>query len=172
MIESNRTVIESDTIESKATGAGRGRKRNSRNAIAALTAALGLLTLTATARPQATPQPTPQAGKKASHAKAAKHAEKKRRVISVTISKGETYTISGLEKGAKTDSKAVANPNSLSVQPQPSGDIVLLGTEGGSWKIDATLASGEKVTYDVKVKAEAPPINSLEPGTAPTAIGP
>jgi hypothetical protein len=28
------------------------------------------------------------------------------------------------------------------------------------------------VTYDVKVKAEAPPINSLEPGSAPTAIGP
>jgi hypothetical protein len=66
----------------------------------------------------------------------------------------------------------VKNPNSLTVQPQPSGDIVLLGTEGGSWKIDATLASGEKVTYDVKVKADAPPINSLVPGTAPTAIAP
>jgi len=73
---------------------------------------------------------------------------------------------------AVTESKAGKNPNALSVQPQPSGDLVLLGTEGGSWKIDATLASGEEVTYDVKVKAEAPPINSLIPGTAPTAIPP
>jgi len=55
----------------------------------------------------------------------------KRRVIPVTISKGESYTISGLEKGAKTDSKAVKNPNSLVIQRQLSGDIVLLGTEGG-----------------------------------------
>ena len=145
-----------------------------RNLTVALTAVLGLLTLTAIARPQATPQPSPQATKGARHAKHAKearHAEK-RRVIPVTISKGETYTISGLKQGAKTDSKAGKNPNALSIQPQPSGDIVLLGTEGGSWRIDATLASGEEVTYDVKVKAEAPPINSLTPGSAPTAIGP
>jgi len=162
-------------VELKMTGAG--GSRNPRNLIVALTAALGLLTLTATARPQATPQPSPQAAKEARPAKAAKHAKDakqahKRRVIPVTLSKGDTYTISGLEKGAKTDSKAVANPNSLTMQPQPSGDIVLLGTEGGSWKIDATLASGEKVTYDVKVKAQAPPINSLTPGTAPTAMAP
>ena len=77
-----------------------------------------------------------------------------------------------MEKGAKTDSQAVKNPNSLTIQPQPSGDIVLLGTEGGSWKINATLATGEKVTYDVTVKAEAPPINSLTPGAAPTAMAP
>lgn len=149
------------------------RRRNIRNLIVAATAVVGLLTLTAIARPQATPtpQPTPHAAKKATHAKEAKETPK-RRVIPVTISKGETYTISGLEKGVKTDSKAGKNPNALSIQPQASGDIVLLGTEGGSWKIDATLASGEKVTYDVKVTAEAPPINSLTPGTAPTAIAP
>jgi glucose/arabinose dehydrogenase len=171
-------------IELKMASASRGR-----TLVVVLTAALGLLTLTATARPQATPrpqatrrpqatpQPTPKATKEATHTKGAKHtkeakAAKKRRVIPVTISKGETYTISGLEKGAKTESKAGKNPNALSIQPQPSGDIVLLGTEGGSWKIDATLAGGEEVTYDVKVKAEAPPINSLTPGTAPTAIPP
>jgi hypothetical protein len=167
-------------IESKLQMASAGRSRNQRNLcslrnlIAAATALLGLLTIVATARPQATPQPTPAAtkgAKGAKHTKEAKQAEK-RRVIAVTISKGETYTISGLEKGAQTDSKAGKNPNALSIQPQPSGDIVLLGTEGGSWKIDATLASGEKVTYDVKVKAEAPPINSLTPGVAPTAIAP
>jgi hypothetical protein len=164
--------------ELRMASAGRGRNQRNlcslRNLIAAATALLGLLTIVATARPQATPQPTPAAtkgAKGAKHTKEAKQAEK-RRVIAVTISKGETYTISGLEKGAQTDSKAGKNPNALSIQPQPSGDIVLLGTEGGSWKIDATLASGEKVTYDVKVKAEAPPINSLTPGVAPTAIAP
>ena len=168
-------MFESKAIELTRTKTSRGH--NPRNLIVALTAALGLLMLTAIARPQATPQPTPQATKEARHAKAAKHAKQakqaeKRRVIPVTIGKGETYTISGLEKGAKTDSKAVSNPNSLTVQPQSSGDIVLLGTEGGSWKIDATLASGEKVTYDVNVKAQAPPINSLTPGSAPTSMAP
>jgi hypothetical protein len=159
--------------KSKRMGANRGP-----TLIMALTAAFGLLTLTATARPQDSAQPTPQPtkearhGKGGTHAKEAKAAKKKRRVISVTIGKGETYTISGLKQGAKTDSKPGKNPNALSIQPQPSGDIVLLGTEGGSWKIDATLADGEEVTYDVKVKAEAPPINSLAPGTAPTAIAP
>jgi hypothetical protein len=166
-------MFESNAIEPKRTSAGRGRiRRTVRNLTVALTAALGLLTLTATARTQVVVlQPTPQPTKEARHAKGAKHA-KKRRVIAVAISKGETYTISGLKPGAKTDSKAGKNPNALSIQPQTSGDIVLLGTEGGSWKIDATLASGEEVTYDVKVKAEAPPINSLTPGTAPTAIAP
>lgn len=156
-------------VESNVKGASRGR-----TLIVALTAALGLLTMTAPARPQDTAQPTPQVTAKGPHAKAPKHAKKaeKRRIIPVTISKGETYTISGLKPGVKTDAKAGKNPNALSIQPQSSGDIVLLGTEGGSWKIDATLASGEEVTYDVKVKAEAPPINSLTPGTAPTAIPP
>jgi hypothetical protein len=162
-------------IELKMVSAGRGRNqrnlRNLSNLIVAATAVLGLLTLTATARPQTDPEPSPRATKGAKHTKETRQAAK-RRVIPVTISKGETYTISGLEKGAKTDSKAGKNPNALSIQPQPSGDLVLLGTEGGSWKIDATLASGEKVTYDVKVNAEAPPINSLTPGTAPTAMAP
>jgi hypothetical protein len=165
-------------LESQMARAGRVRnQRNLPNLIVAVMAVLGLLTMTATARPQDSPAPSAQATKEARHAMGAKHLKQtkqaqKRRVIPVTISKGQTYTISGLEKGAKTDSKAGKNPNALTIQPQSSGDIVLLGTEGGSWKIDATLASGEKVTYDVKVKAEAPPINSLTPGTAPTAIAP
>ncbi len=134
----------------KGTGAKRGR-----NLIAVLVVMLGVLTLAA--RPVL--------------AKEAKQA-KKRRVIAVTINKGETYTISGLKKGSASDSKAVKNPNSLTVQPQSSGDIVLLGTEGGSWKLDVTLASGEEVTYAVNVKAAAPPINSLAPGSSATAIAP
>jgi hypothetical protein len=130
----------------------RTRAKRGHNLIVAMAAVLGLLTLAARSAPAA--------------------EVKNRRVIPVNINKGETYTISGLKKDSATKSKPLKNPNSLTVQAQPSGDIVLLGTEGGSWKIDATLASGEKVTYDVKVKADAPPINSLVPGTAPTAIAP
>jgi hypothetical protein len=151
-------------IEFNLTRARRGRNWralcNGRNLLIVLTAVLVLLTLAAIALPQP-----------ATDVNQTNELEK-RRVIPVSIGKGETYTISGLEKGTKTDSQAVRNSNSLIVQPQPSGDIVLLGTEGGSWKIDATLATGEKVTYDVTVKAEAPPINSLTPGLAPTAMAP
>jgi len=143
----------------------RHRRQNFTLAITAT--ALAMLVFAATALPQASPAPTPKASKHA-----AAHRAEKRRIIPVTINKGETYTITGLKQGAKTDSKPGKNPNALSLEPQPSGDIVLLGTEAGRWKIDATLADGEKVTYDVKVKAKAPPINSLEPGSAPTAIGP
>ncbi len=157
------------------------RRRAMRNLTALVTAALATLAMTATARPQSSPQPStqasPQAAGDAARAEADQHArpaknEEKRRVISITLGKGETYTISGLKKGAAIASKTVANPNALSIQPQPSGDIVLLGTEGGRSKIDATLASGEQVTYDVTVKAGAPAINSLAPGSAPTAISP
>ncbi len=148
------------------------RQRRQNTALFLGATALAMLVLAVSAWPQATPEPTPKADRHEKAAAAAHHRAEKRRIISLTINKGETYTISGLQHGAQTDSKPGKNPNALSVQPQPSGDIVLLGTEAGRWKIDATLADGEKVTYDVKVKAEAPPINSLEPGTAPTAIGP
>jgi hypothetical protein len=160
MIEANSAAEETSPV--------RQRRRNRACALAAL----ALLVFSASAWPQASPEPTPKAARHGKTAAAAHHRAGKRRVISVTINKGETYTISGLKQGAQTDSKPGKNPNALSLQPQPSGDIVLLGTEAGRWKIDATLADGEKVTYDVKVKAEAPPINSLEPGSAPTAIGP
>ncbi len=156
-----------DRFESQMTRTGRGGNRptirSGRIVVVTLTAILELLALTASALPQ-----TASDGKLSGQAGEAG----KRRVIPVTINKGETYTISGLEEGAKADSKAVKNPNALSIQPQPSGDIVLLGTEAGSWKINATLINGEKVTFDVKVKAAAPPINSLSPGWAPTAIAP
>lgn len=154
-------------LEPKRAGASH-RRRGLRNLTASLTVALGMLAMTATARPQASPQPSPQAARQTKPAKPAK----KRRVISITINKGEIYTISGLAKGAKIDSKAVANPNALTIEPQPSGDIVLLGTEGGRSKIGATLANGEKVTYDVKIEAAVPAINSLNPGNSPNAMSP
>ncbi len=161
-------------LEPKRTGASH-RRRGLRNLTASLTVALGMLAMTATARPQAKPQassqPSPQAAKQARQTQPAKPA-KKRRVISITINKGEIYTISGLAKGVKINSKVVANPNALTIESQPSGDIVLLGTEGGRSKIGATLANGEKVTYDVTINAAVPAINSLNPGNSPNAMGP
>jgi hypothetical protein len=160
-----------DMIEPKRTSGYRGRGHCFLNAVTSvLLGALTAIAISSVARAQATPQPAKEA-RPAKHSKKAAPAEKPR-IIPITINKGETYTISGLEKGATTSSKAGKNPNALTVQPQPSGDIVLLGTEGGSWKINATLANGEKVVYDVKVKAGAPPINSLNPGRAPASIAP
>lgn len=160
-----------DMVEAKLVGANLSGLISGAFLSILLAAGAGLA-MPSRARAQA--QPAAQATKDvrpAKHAQAAV-AAKKPRVIPITINKGETYTITGLEKGAATASKPGKNPNALTVQPQPSGDIVLLGTEGGRWKIKATLADGEKVVYDVKVKAGAPPINSLDPGTAPTAIAP
>ncbi len=87
-------------LEMATAGRGRNRRnlRSLRKLIAAATTVLGLLTMTAAARPQNSPEPSAQATKEARHAKKSKQAAK-RRVIPVTISKGETYTISGLEKG-------------------------------------------------------------------------
>ncbi len=96
--------------------------------------------------------------------------EAKRRIISVTIGKGQNYTISGVkEGGAAPQSKVVDNPNALVVQDAP-GRIELVGADTGTWKIDVTLATGEDVTYVVTVNAAGPPQGSLVPGTAPTAI--
>ncbi len=101
----------------------------------------------------------------------------KRRVIPLTIDKGQNYTISGVEDGAASDgeeaaaprTKVIDNPNALVVQYAP-GRIELVGADSGTWKINVTLATGEKVIYVVTVKAAAPPQGSLVPGTAPTVI--
>ena len=95
--------------------------------------------------------------------------EAKRRIIPVTINKGQNYTIDGVEEGAAPRVKVVNNPNALVVQNAP-GRIELVGADAGSWKINATLVTGEKVTYVVTVKAEAPPQGSLVPGAAPSVI--
>lgn len=95
--------------------------------------------------------------------------EVKRRIIPVTINKGQNYTINDVEKGTAPGLKVVENPNALVVQNAP-GRIEMVGADAGSWKINVTLATGEKVTYLVTVKAQAPPQGSLAPGTAPTAV--
>jgi hypothetical protein len=96
-------------------------------------------------------------------------AKPKRRVIPVTINKGQNYTITGVKEGTAPGPKVVNNPNALVVQSAP-GRIELVGADAGSWKINVTLATGEKVTYLVTVKAQAPPQGSLVPAAAPTVI--
>src|SRR5216684_2415232 len=129
-----------------------------RNLIAVLMAALGLVLLSG--RPvraqEWTKQDKPQ------------NKQAKRRIIPVTINKGETYVISDVSEGGAPGVKPVANPNALVVRTDAPGKIVLVGA--GNWILDVTLASGEKVTYQVSVKAEAPPQGDLNPGSAPTAI--
>jgi hypothetical protein len=93
----------------------------------------------------------------------------RRRIIPLTLSKGQNYTISDVKKGTAPGIKVVKNPNALVVQTAP-GRIELLGADSGAWNIKVTLASGEKVLYAVSVKAQGPPQGDLAPGSAPTAI--
>jgi hypothetical protein len=98
-------------------------------------------------------------------------AEASHRTVSVTINKGETYTIDGVSKKTAAPGVKVANnPNALVVRTDVPGEIVLVGADAGKWNLDVTLASGEKVTYAVDVKSDAPPQGSLAPGSAPTTI--
>jgi hypothetical protein len=96
--------------------------------------------------------------------------EAKRRIIPVTIDKGQNYTITGIKEGVASPAiKVVDNPNALVMQNAP-GRIELVGADAGTWKINVTLTTGERVTYLVTVKAIAPPQGSLSPGVAPPAI--
>jgi hypothetical protein len=141
-------------------GRRESKANRGRNLIAVLMAALGLLLLSG--RPvraqEWTKQDKPQ------------KKQAKRRIIPVTINKGETYVISDVSEGGAPGVKPVANPNALVVRTDAPGKIVLVGADAGNWNLDVTLASGEKVTYQVSVKAEAPPQGDLNPGSAPTAI--
>jgi hypothetical protein len=94
----------------------------------------------------------------------------KRRIIPVTINNGETYVVNDVSESAKVGIKAVANPNALIVRSDAPGQIVLYGADTGSFNLNVTLASGEKVTYKVSVKALAPPQGDLTPGSAPTVM--
>jgi biopolymer transport protein ExbD len=94
--------------------------------------------------------------------------ETKPRTIPVSLNKGETYVISGFRGIAKI--KVVENANALAVQSSAPGKIVLVGSDNGSWKLDVTLNSGEKVTYVMSVRAAGTPQGSLMPGAAPTVI--
>ena len=97
----------------------------------------------------------------------AQSEEPKRRIIPIAINKGENYTITDVKQAE--DTKVVSNPNAMVVQTAP-GRIELIGADNGTWNINATLASGEKVTYAITVKSTTNPQGDLNPGTAPPSI--
>ncbi|HVB82741.1 MAG TPA: pilus assembly protein N-terminal domain-containing protein [Candidatus Binataceae bacterium] len=74
------------------------------------------------------------------------------RTVPVTINPGEAYTIQNVSPDSTPGVKVVSNPSALVVHTDAPGKIVLLGAAAGSWDIDVTLASGEKVTYVVDVQ--------------------
>jgi hypothetical protein len=155
--EGERTMI-----GRRETEASRARKL-----IALLMAALGLLLLSG--RPVRAQEWSKQDKPQKKQAKPQKK-QAKRRIIPVTINKGETFVIDDVSEGGAPGVKPVSNPNALVVRTDAPGKIVLVGADAGKWNLDVTLASGEKVTYQVSVKALAGPQGDLNPGAAPTAI--
>ena len=95
-------------------GRRESKANRGRNLIAVLMAALGLLLLSG--RPvraqEWTKQDKPQ------------NKQAKRRIIPVTINKGETYVISDVSEGGAPGIKPVANPNALVVRTDAPGKIV------------------------------------------------
>jgi Flp pilus assembly secretin CpaC len=74
------------------------------------------------------------------------------RTVPITINTGEAYTIPDVSPDSTPGVKVVSNPSALVVHTDTPGKIVLLGAAAGSWDINVTLSSGEKVTYAVDVK--------------------
>jgi Flp pilus assembly secretin CpaC len=77
------------------------------------------------------------------------------RTVPVTINTGEAYTIGNVSPDSTPGVKVVSNPSALIVHTDAPGKIVLQGAAAGTWDIDVTLATGEKVTYAVDVRPAA-----------------
>ena len=72
---------------------------------------------------------------------AARAEAAQRRVISLTINKGQNYTISGVKPGTQPGVKVLSNPRALVMQTAP-GRIELVGADAGSWNLKVTLDTG------------------------------
>ena len=97
------------------------------------------------------------------------------RTVPVTINAGEAYTIGDVSPDSTPGVKVVSNPSALVVHTDSPGKIVLQGAAAGTWNIDVTLASGEKVTYAVDVKPEESvkgPLASASSPASPKASAP
>ncbi len=97
------------------------------------------------------------------------------RTVPVTINAGEAYTIGDVSPDSTPGVKVVSNPSALVVHTDSPGKIVLQGAAAGTWNIDVTLASGEKVTYAVDVKPEESikgPLASAGSPASPRASAP
>jgi Flp pilus assembly secretin CpaC len=89
------------------------------------------------------------------------------RTVPVTIATGESYTISDVSADSTPGVKVVSNPSALVVHTETPGKIVLLGNAAGTWDIDVTLGTGERITYAVDVKPSASAKANSEPPAAP-----
>jgi Flp pilus assembly secretin CpaC len=94
------------------------------------------------------------------------------RTVPITINTGEAYTIPDVSPDSTPGVKVVSNPSALVVHTDAPGKIVLLGAAAGSWNIDVTLASGEKVTYAVDVKPGQSTKGPLAAAINPPAFDP
>ena len=92
------------------------------------------------------------------------------RTVPVTINAGEAYTIGDVSPDSTPGVKVVSNPSALVVHTDSPGKIVLQGAAAGSWNIDVTLASGEKVTYAVDVKPEESIKGPLASAGSPASV--
>lgn len=93
------------------------------------------------------------------------------RTVPVTIAAGESYTINDISADSTPGVKVVSNPSALVVHTETPGKIVLLGNAAGSWDIDVTLGTGERVTYAVDVTSAAAANGTSVPGTsAPSKV--
>jgi len=92
-----------------------------------------------------------------------------KKVVSISLNAGETYTINGLAEDNTPAVHILKNPNALIVHSGGPGQLVLLGAASGEWNVDVTDSAGEPVTYKINVKAIANP-DKLAPGKAPAAM--
>ena len=93
-----------------------------------------------------------------------------RRQVAVTLNPGETYVIKDLNAGATPAVHVIDNPNALVVNSEKPGELALVSTSAGKWKIDVETAAGEKVTYKVDVDAAGSSVSHpLAASKAPTA---
>lgn len=94
------------------------------------------------------------------------------RQVALTLNAGESFVIKGLKPDATPAVHVVDNPDALIVHSDNPGELVLLGSSTGQWKIDVVTSAGESVIYNVKVNAIAEPFtNPLKPGKNPSPIG-
>jgi pilus assembly protein CpaC len=94
------------------------------------------------------------------------------RQVAITITAGESYVIKDLDPDATPSIHVVSGPDALVIHGEKPGELVLLGVAAGEWIIRATVAAGERINYDVNVKAIASPFSKpLEPSKSPPAIG-
>jgi len=102
----------------------------------------------------------------------ASEAKPPAREVSVTLNAGESFVIKDVSKDATPAVHVVSNPNAMIVHSDPSGGLVLLGTEAGSWKISVKSADGEQVVYKIQVNSiKGPSADPLAPGKMPTPLG-